>query len=262
MIRAFAAHGDLQDTLPTATTLGELAVFQGDLDEAWRQVSILWDPPHEGAAGYDLPLLGLAARIIGERRRVGARVPDDAVDILDSVFARMPAWPTVPRWRALVDAELSGVDGTGTDVEAWRVAVAELSDESMPAHLRAYTWWRLGGVELGAGDRTVAAASLRTAADQADRIGATWISNRARELLQTAGLGERPKSGSELLTARERQVLELIAEGLSNREISQRLFISTKTTSVHVSSILRKLGASSRTQAAMMAERVPAGDGS
>jgi DNA-binding NarL/FixJ family response regulator len=57
------------------------------------------------------------------------------------------------------------------------------------------------------------------------------------------------------LTARERQVLELIAEGLSNREIGQRLFISTKTASVHVSAILRKLGATSRTQAAVIAQR-------
>jgi DNA-binding NarL/FixJ family response regulator len=50
-------------------------------------------------------------------------------------------------------------------------------------------------------------------------------------------------------------VLALIAEGLTNRQIGERLFISVKTASVHVSAILRKLGASSRTEAAMIAER-------
>jgi DNA-binding NarL/FixJ family response regulator len=47
-------------------------------------------------------------------------------------------------------------------------------------------------------------------------------------------------------------VLEFLAQGLSNREIAARLFISTKTASVHVSNILRKTGASSRTEAAYL----------
>ena len=64
----------------------------------------------------------------------------------------------------------------------------------------------------------------------------------------------RPDAAVEL-TAREQQVLGLIAEGLSNRQIGERLFISRKTASVHVSAILRKLGVSSRTEAAVMAQR-------
>jgi len=56
------------------------------------------------------------------------------------------------------------------------------------------------------------------------------------------------------LTARERQVLTLVAQGLSNRQIADQLFISTKTASVHVSNILRKLGATSRTEAVFMAQ--------
>ena len=51
------------------------------------------------------------------------------------------------------------------------------------------------------------------------------------------------------LTARERQVVELIAEGLSNKQIGARLFISAKTASVHVSAILRKLGVATRADA-------------
>ncbi|MFC4592512.1 AAA family ATPase [Sphaerisporangium corydalis] len=61
-----------------------------------------------------------------------------------------------------------------------------------------------------------------------------------------------PPSGSALdtLTGREQEVLALVATGMSNREIAQRLFIAQKTVSVHVSNILGKLGVSSRTQAA------------
>ena len=50
-------------------------------------------------------------------------------------------------------------------------------------------------------------------------------------------------------------MLELVAEGLSNRQIGERLFISTKTASVHVSAILRKLGVSTRTEAALLLAR-------
>ena len=57
------------------------------------------------------------------------------------------------------------------------------------------------------------------------------------------------------LTPREQEVLELLAEGRSNREIAAKLFIAPKTASVHVSNILAKLGASSRTEAAAIAYR-------
>lgn len=252
IIRTFAARGDLQDYLPTAATLGELALFEGDLREAWRQAEFAWAPAHEGATGYDLPLLGLASRIVGEMRRIGMATPDGAEPLIYAAFERMSPWSITTRWRAFVDAELSGPDGTGTDVSAWRSAAELLTDETMPAHLAAYSWWRLGQAELAAGDRVSATASLHTAVENAERIGAHWISHRAQELLLIGGLGEKSRSTPDELTARERQVLDLVADGLSNREIAERLFISTKTASVHVSAILRKLGAATRTQAAMM----------
>ena len=68
-----------------------------------------------------------------------------------------------------------------------------------------------------------------------------------------AGLaGEAPRS---VLTSREEQVLELVAEGLTNGQIAERLYISVKTVSVHVSAILRKLEAPSRTAAAAIYRR-------
>jgi DNA-binding NarL/FixJ family response regulator len=71
--------------------------------------------------------------------------------------------------------------------------------------------------------------------------------------------GKSPDAQDELeslgLTARECEVLRLVAEGHSNRQIADELFISRKTASVHVSNILAKLGVASRVQAAAVAHR-------
>ncbi len=62
-------------------------------------------------------------------------------------------------------------------------------------------------------------------------------------------------TGSDALTPRERDVLALLVEGRSNREIAHQLFISEKTVSVHVSNLLAKLGVRSRAEAAALARR-------
>ena len=58
------------------------------------------------------------------------------------------------------------------------------------------------------------------------------------------------------LTAREAEVLTLVAAGRTNRQIGEELYVSEKTASVHVSNILRKLGVSSRVDAAAVAQRL------
>ncbi|HTU75545.1 MAG TPA: helix-turn-helix transcriptional regulator, partial [Trebonia sp.] len=67
------------------------------------------------------------------------------------------------------------------------------------------------------------------------------------------GNGSAGPSPLAALTDRERDVLRLIARGMSNRDIGTELFISPKTASVHVSNILGKLGVASRTEAAARA---------
>ena len=62
-----------------------------------------------------------------------------------------------------------------------------------------------------------------------------------------------PLAPPELLSTRERQVLELLARGCTNREIAEQLFITSSTVKVHVEHILAKLGVSDRTQAAVHA---------
>ena len=86
---------------------------------------------------------------------------------------------------------------------------------------------------------------------------------RARDLARRARLETElglpaafpAASKNVTLTARESEVLQLLTNGLTNRQIGRSLFISEKTASVHVSNILGKLGATTRTEAAALARR-------
>jgi DNA-binding NarL/FixJ family response regulator len=121
-------------------------------------------------------------------------------------------------------------------------------------------------VSAGA-SRTDASAPLREAHAVAARLGAKPLAEELERLAERARLDLEPlDAGSaddaqnldELLglTAREAQVLKLIARGYTNREIAEALVISVKTASVHVSHILRKLDAPNRFEAAAIAHRV------
>lgn len=73
------------------------------------------------------------------------------------------------------------------------------------------------------------------------------------------GDGQPTRAGEARLTKRETEILELLAVGHSNREISKRLFLSEKTVKAHLATVFRKLGVSNRTQAAMAAVRMGLG---
>jgi len=99
----------------------------------------------------------------------------------------------------------------------------------------------------GAGDRGSSGAA------GAAGVSSALAGSAAADSDPTAGVGAVGNLG---LTPRELDVLRLVAEGLSNGQIGGRLFISTKTVSVHVSNILAKLGVASRTEAAAVAHRL------
>lgn len=154
------------------------------------------------------------------------------------------------RWRWLAQIGPPSADEL---VEGWREAE------------RAFVEY--GEVFELARTRVRLAAALRAAGD---RAGAREASDLAREAAQSVGarpvLDELAADGpasppdreprSELaLTPRESEILALVEQGRSNGEIGRQLFIATKTVSVHVSNILGKLGASSRTEAAALARR-------
>lgn len=117
---------------------------------------------------------------------------------------------------------------------------------------------RLAEATGSRGDLTAARGLLAQVRDVAEGLGARPL--LAAALSQPGGEARTsdPRattSTSTTLTPREREVLALVAAGRTNGEIAARLFISTKTASVHVSNILAKLGVSSRTQAAIIATR-------
>ncbi|WP_288024916.1 helix-turn-helix transcriptional regulator [Arthrobacter sp.] len=248
------ARVEMQSRLHLAILSTELAWAQGELDHAWQEASFILSPAFRPLPGYDLPLLAVAARVLAALRRAGVQGPADDERRLRAVLARDSFWPTHPAWQALYDAELGGTQGTGDDPAGWNRA--GLHAAALPAHLRHYIGLRTGQAQLAAGHRTEAAATLRAAVDGGNASGAHLVAELARDLAAQAGLaldGPRQRPNDDELTGRERQVLALVADGLSNREIGERLFISGKTASVHVSAIMRKLGASSRTEAASRA---------
>ena len=157
---------------------------------------------------------------------------------------------------------------------AWDEAARAWEAVGQPYPLAA-ALLRAAEAALSGGDRDGGASRLRRAAELAQRLGARPLSDdiallarRARIPLGPDGDGDAaaPEPDRLGLTAREFEVLRLVAAGRSNREIAAELFISAKTASVHVSNILGKLGVTSRGEAAATAHRLrlfdsfPAGD--
>ena len=107
---------------------------------------------------------------------------------------------------------------------------------------------RFGAALRRANHRSDARAPLRDGLDLAHRCGATALVARAGEELAAAGARPRTplRTGFEALSPSERRVARLAADGRSNRDIAQALFVSTKTVEVHLSACYRKLGITSR----------------
>jgi len=169
-------------------------------------------------------------------------------------------------WRAQAEAEYERVVDR-LDPQLWETAVAAWDAVERP-YLAAYCRWRQAESLVAAQVPAVVAA---TPAREAHRV-ARWLGARplrdeleqfaARARLDLEGLtrppGEtQPPDGNPLgLTDRERDVLQLLSRGYTNRDIGTELTISAKTASVHVSNILRKLNARTRVEAAAIAHRL------
>ncbi|QIK77288.1 response regulator transcription factor [Nocardioides piscis] len=196
-----------------------------------------------------------AAEVVRRLLEDGARVIDFYAEYETSRGPEYQAWVARRAAEELRWRWLSEIDAPTADelVAAWREA-----ESATVAHGHTYeiarVRARLAQVLRATGDLAGSRASADLARDGARQLGASAL------VAELTALGSTPqpleRSTGTSLTPRETEILALVAEGRTNGEIGKHLFISTKTVSVHVSNILGKLDASSRTEAAAIARRV------
>jgi DNA-binding CsgD family transcriptional regulator len=197
--------------------------------------------------------------------------PRSAIANAQMLLARVEACadgdrPVEAAFLASARAELARAEDRD-DPGLWASAVAAWEALGRP-YRAAQARRRRAEAQLAAGDREAAAATALEALEAANRIGAAWLAAeiegfalRARLRLEHADADVEPGAPDVEddpfgLTPRERQVLALLADGRTNREIGAALYMAEKTASVHVSRILSKLDVRSRTEAAALAHRV------
>jgi DNA-binding CsgD family transcriptional regulator/tetratricopeptide (TPR) repeat protein len=243
----------------------ELAGRRGDAVET---ITRIWHP-------WFSARIRLAALAIGELARVMPQLPaserptyldhtarllTDGHTVLERYTDPAETWgPEGRAWFKRLDAEalrvqwLAGVEPPPLDVlvSAWQETLL-LTEEFGDVYELARVRTVLAGILRAAGDPAAARELGDLARASAHELGAGPLLEDLRAIGSTPA---RAGAGSDALTPREQEILGLVAEGRSNGEIGRRLFISTKTVSVHVSNILAKLGASGRTEAAAIARR-------
>ena len=132
---------------------------------------------------------------------------------------------------------------------------------SLDAHAKATRPFERSRTELALGEllrrarrRVEAREHLRAALNGFEGLGARLWAERARTELRASGqvARRRDPSTTDELTAQELQIVHLVAQGLSNREVAAQLFLSTRTIDFHLRNVFRKLNISSRTQLARL----------
>ena len=161
----------------------------------------------------------------------------------DVVFLLLDAQSQEMRWE---DVTVLGVPivllSEGADLVGVAAAIA--------AGVQAILVGDVTGAELAATAASVVSGLLTLSSDLADLVRQGLLAHSPEDADGYAGdLAHIADGSPEHLTLREREVLEMMSEGLSNKEITAQLDISAHTVKFHVSSILGKLGASSRTEA-------------
>jgi DNA-binding CsgD family transcriptional regulator/tetratricopeptide (TPR) repeat protein len=280
-------HGDdlpevvrIEYALPEAEVLLAEGDTRGALDVVRSALAV--DARHV-ALRLGLAAVGLnaaAGRAVDARARRDTPALEDAIagagDCLSEVAegrAILATWePPTPSKLAtadLADAEAARMTGA-SDPERWAAVGAAFEATGMP-YPTAYARYRQAEAMLQReGVRAVAAGDLlRAAHATCETLGAAPLASAIVRLARlarvalptepvvTSRAAERRAAGRAVgdlrLSARERQVLALVAAGRTNGQIAMELFISLKTASVHVTHILDKLGASNRVEAAMIA---------
>jgi len=263
-----------------------LALEAGDLDAAAAYteeakpvtprsvVGVLGLQAHLAVRRGDLPLArtvltDLAAAIAEEGYAAPSQIHDIAAAALQAGMTADELRPLVEEvgifpgsrlgadhpWRQLLDAQLAETDGR-TEEAADLYAAAAGSTEVATGVLARHR----GTAHVGAARCLIALGSMEAArlhgAAAVEHL-ARWHGWRVDELgavQRRLGVGPGVR-GPECLTPREREVAALLAGGLTNAGLAERLYISPRTAAVHVSNILNKLGMGSRTEVATWAVR-------
>jgi DNA-binding NarL/FixJ family response regulator len=223
-----------------------IAMRTGDLAAARRHLGrLLAAVRDEGVAypgqAHDILAAGLAAGLSPDELRPLADMAGHYAD------HRLP--PDDP-WRHLHEAQLA--EGAGDVEEAARLYAS--AAKGLGGALDVLAGHR-GTAHVGAAQALVALGRLDEARAQAEAAAphlARWRGWRVAQLRaveRRLGMGDE-LAGPAALTPREREVAALLAEGLTNSQLADRLYISRRTAAVHVSNILSKLGMSSRTEVA------------
>ncbi|MEU6284890.1 AAA family ATPase [Streptomyces sp. NPDC047028] len=255
-------------TLVAGIVLTDVATLRGDAEAAVERmratVAALVDDSGR-RPGVTVRLAALALAAVADRtaadpreRDRRARLADELIEAARATAAQdeegRPQGPEGQAWLARAEAEYATAV-SGPDPAAWEKAVAAFGygDPYEQARCRL----RHAEALLAVGRRTEAAGPARAARETAAALGAAPLLRRADALLRRGRLTDTADDSGRTspLTAREQDVLRLLARGRSNRQIGEELFISGKTASVHVSNILAKLGAASRTEAVAVAHR-------
>jgi DNA-binding CsgD family transcriptional regulator len=262
-----------------AAAAAESALWERDEDTALQAVDEALVPLQHEWLMYTAPLYTLGARAHADRvERARALRRDGDVSgaamaglaaRFDAQLAAFDAGPPPPEsvaWRAQFEAERGRLEDD--DAPARWQAARERWEALGFAYFAAVCAWReANAIVRGGGDRDDAARLLSAAHTAAAGMGARplreeieALARRARLDVSTPGSAARAPAGSaadELgLTARELEVLRLVAAGRTNRQIGTELYMSGKTASVHVSRILAKLGAANRSEAGAIARRL------
>jgi DNA-binding CsgD family transcriptional regulator len=280
--KAGQAQFDAQFAGPLAIARAELALWEGREQEAFQAVADgLAALARVGdEAGFpDLFPLGLAATADRAERASARRATAEAGAARrngDELLARLQAlasgvnasFPELSAVLAQSRAEHSRLYGQA-DPAAWTAAAAGWNEIGQPYSVACAHWREAEALLASRAPRAQAAEPLRAAYAVAVRLGAAPLRHELELLAQRARIAleapadpaaaepEAPSVAASLgLTAREVEVLALVAEGRTNRQIGQELFITPKTASVHVSRILIKLGVAGRGEAAAIAHRL------
>ena len=213
--------------------LGALAQF----DEAWRRRE-RYGPGPTPSWISDLLLAAECQRLTGHDEAAAALVAQ-AHDLAQRWGTPGHLGQTL-RGRALLGAD-------GDAVELLRESVALL--EQSPARLEhARALVDLGAALRRASFRAASREPLKTGYDLARQCGADGLAETARQELAASGVRVRRErlSGIESLTPSERRIAEMAADGTSNAEIAQALFVTRKTVEMHLTNAYRKLDISGR----------------